>query len=211
MPNWEHMIGVVLPTRGLVFTETMIALFKELEGFDYKVYMSFDKVIPDGHNELARQALEDGADYVLFLEEDVVMPEGTIDKMLGKGDVVAMDYGVSSWGCIATYQGENMWCGLGCTLVKREVFFALQYPYFRSDKSLLLNDWPKITWIDAGEQAYGGHDIYFGMKVREKGFKIVKADGEARHLKLEALGTPEINHGLHKIVQKPNISKYNIL
>jgi hypothetical protein len=104
-----------------------------------------------------------------------------------------------------------MWCGLGCTLVKREVFEKLEYPYFRSDKALLLNDWPEIKWIEAGEQAYGGHDIYFGIKAREKGFKIIKVEGEARHLKLESLGRPEINKGLHAIVDKPKISKHTNL
>jgi hypothetical protein len=104
-----------------------------------------------------------------------------------------------------------MWCGLGCTLISRKVFEALEEPYFRSDKALLLNAWPEIKWINAGEQAYGGHDIYFGMKAREKGFKIIKADGEARHLKLEALGTKEINKGLHSILDKEPISKHNEL
>jgi hypothetical protein len=189
----------------------MAALLKELEGYDYKIYMSWDKFIPDSHNYLADRALADGADYILFLEEDVVMPEGSLEKMLGKGDIVALDYGVAGWSCITTFQGENMWCGLGCTLIKREVFEVLEAPYFRSDKGLLLNVWPEIKWVDMSEQNYGGHDIYFGMKAREKGFKILKADGEARHLKLEALGTKEINKGLHRVVDKPVISQHNKL
>ena len=202
-------IAVVLPTRGLIFTEVMVALLRELKGYEYSIFMSWDRVIPDSHNELTKEALL--ADYILFLEEDVVMPEGSLEKMIGKGDIVALDYGVQGWSCITTFQGENMWCGLGCTLVKREVFEKLEYPYFRSDKALLLNDWPEIKWIEAGEQAYGGHDIYFGIKAREKGFKIIKAEGEARHLKLESLGRPEINKGLHQIVDKPKISKHTNL
>jgi hypothetical protein len=202
-------IAVVLPTRGLIFTEVMVALLRELKGYEYSIFMSWDRVIPDSHNELTKEALL--ADYILFLEEDVVMPEGSLEKMIGKGDIVALDYGVQGYSCITTFQGENMWCGLGCTLVKREVFEKLEYPYFRSDKALLLNDWPEIKWIEAGEQAYGGHDIYFGIKAREKGFKIIKAEGEARHLKLESLGRPEINKGLHQIIDKPKISKHTNL
>ena len=195
----------------MVFTETMVALLKELDGYDYKIYMSWDKHIPDAHNYLVGRALDEGADYVLLLEEDVVMPEGSLKEMIGKGDIVTIDYGVNGWSCITTYQGENLWCSTGLTLVKREVFEALEKPYFRSDKSLLLNDWPEIKWIDAGEQAYGGHDIYFGIKAREKGFKITKVDGEARHLRLESLGRPEINKGLHQIADKEKISKHNEL
>ena len=204
-------IGVILPTRGLVFTETIIALLRELKGYDYRVYMSYDKVIPDGHNELTKKALSEGVDYILLLEDDVVMPEGSLGRMLGKGDIVTIDYGVNGWSCITTYKGEIMWCSTGLTLVKREVFEALEYPYFRSDKALLLNDWPEIKWINAGEQAYGGQDIYFGIKAREKSFKIIQADGEARHLKLESLGRPEINKGLHRVLDKPKITKHNKL
>lgn len=204
-------IGVVLPSRGMIFTEVMDSLLKELNGYDYKIYMSWAKHIPDSHNNLTLEALNGGADYILFIEEDVIIPQGSLEKMIGVGDIVAVDYGVNGYSCITTYQGENMWCGVGCTLVKREVFEALEYPYFRSDKALLLNDWPEIKWINAGEQAYGGHDIYFCIKAREKGFKIIKAEGEARHLRLNSLGRPEINKGLHQIGQKEQVSKHTDL
>ncbi len=195
----------------MIFTEVMEALLRELQGYDYQLYMSWNRVIPDSFNELTEKALLD-SDYLLFVEEDVVVPEGAIDNMMmEKGDIVAIDYGVNEWSCITKYKGEILWCGLGCTLVKREVFEKLDKPFFRSDKALLLNDWPEIKWIDAGAQAYGGQDIYFCMTAREKGFKIKQAWGEARHLKLESLGRPEINKGIHSILDKPRISKHNEL
>ncbi|MCK9370922.1 hypothetical protein M0R04_13510 [Candidatus Dojkabacteria bacterium] len=205
-------IGVVLATRGFVFTEVIQALLRELEGYEYQIHMSHNLPIPDCQNVLVEEALADGADYVLFVEEDVVIPEGAIDDMMmEKGDIVAIDYGVNEWSCITKYKDEILWCGLGCTLVKREVFEGMERPYFRSDKALLLNDWPQIKWIDAGAQAYGGQDIYFCMQARDKGFKIKQVFGEARHLKLEGLGRPEINNGLRPVVDKPKISKHNKL
>lgn len=204
-------IGVVLPTRGLVFTEVIQSIQKELARFTYEIFMSHNLPIPDGHNLLTKQALEAGCDYVLFIEEDVVLPHDAVWKMIDKGNIVAIDYGVNEWSCITKRNDEILWCGLGCTLVKKEVFDKLEYPYFRSDKSLLLNDWPKITWKDAGNQAYGGQDIWFCMQAREKGFKITQADGEARHLKLESLGQVGINSGAHSVLDKPRISKHNEL
>lgn len=205
-------IGVVLATRGFVFTEVMQALLGELEGYEYQIHMSHNLPIPDCQNVLVEEALADGCDYVLFVEEDVVIPEGAIDDMMmEKGDIVAIDYGVNEWSCITKYNDEILWCGLGCTLIKREVFEALERPYFRSDKALVLNDWPQIKWIDAGAQAYGGQDIYFCMQARGKGFKIKQVFGEARHLKLESLGRPEINNGLRLVVDKPKITKHNKL
>ncbi len=205
-------IAVVLPTRGIVLTEVLNALLEELSSYDYKIYMSWNLGIPDGHNTLTKQAIMDGYDYILFIEEDNVIPKGSLKEMLElDGDIVPVDYGVSGWSCITKYKGEAMWCGLGCTLVKRNVFEALEYPYFRSDKLLLLNEWPEIKWIDAGNQVYGGQDIYFCIKAREKGFKITQASGESRHLLLDNFGKKETNTGCHRVIDKPRISKHNEL
>ena len=211
MPLANHkMIGVILPTRGLIFTEVENALDKNLESYDHKIYRSFTLPIPDCQNFLVEQALKDNPSYLLFVEEDVVIPDGTLTKMLLKdGDIVALDYGVEGWGCVTKDSSDKiLWCGLGCTLVKREVFDKLDKPYFRSDIELRLNDW---TWIKSPPDKYGGQDIYFGCKSREAGFKIVQVEGEAKHLKLESLGQPTINNGLHQIGVKPNITKNQIL
>lgn len=201
-------IGVILPTRGMVFTEVEEALSRELLGREYKIYRSHNLVIPDGHNNLVEQALEDDCENLLFVEEDTVIPIGGINEMmLANSDIACIDYAVAGWSCITRDKSTNeiLWCGLGCTLIRRHVFEALEKPYFRSDKALLLNCWPEIKWIDPGAQAYGGQDIWFFMKAREKGFRITQVEGECRHLKLESLGRAEINKGLHTIIQKPTI------
>lgn len=207
------MFGVILPTRGLVFSEVEDSISRNLGKYDYKVYRSFNLVIPDGHNELTEQALSDGCSTLLFVEEDTVIPDGAVEALLlADTDIACVDYGVNGYSCITKNKvGEILWCGLGCTLVKAQVFSKLEKPYFRSDKLLLLNSWPNIEWIDAGEQGYGGQDIYFCIKAREKGFKIKQVPGECKHLKLEELGRIEINKGLHQIGQKPTISKHTVL
>lgn len=208
-------IAVILCTRGLVFTECENAISGNLEGvFDYKMFRSHDLKIPDSQNYLIERAMREDFTHFLFVEEDIVMPEGVISSLLiADTDIACIDYGVAGYSCITRDKetDEILWCGLGCTLIKREVFEALEKPYFRSDKGLLINDWPKITWIDSGAQAYGGQDIWFCMQAREKGFNIKQILGECKHLQLNQLGRREINNGLHMISQKPTIDKHTTL
>lgn len=214
MSKRMYVLGVILPTRGLVFTEVEMALSKNLEGWDYKIYRSSNLKIPECENQLVEEALRDDCRNLLFVEEDTVMPDNAINKMMiTQSDIVCIDYGVSGYSCITRDKktDEILWCGLGCTLVRANVFKKLEKPYFRSDKQLLLNYWPEIRWINAPRDAYGGQDIYFCIKAREKGFVIEQVDGECSHLKLDDLGKPGVNYGLHTISQKPIISKYQTL
>lgn len=205
------MIGVILPSRGLVFAEVIESLFDNLEGYDWKLYPAIGLKIPDCENVPVEKALADGCSHLLFIEDDTVPPKGALEKLLhADGDIAAIDYGVNGWGCITRgkIDGEIKWCGLGCTLVKRRVFEALEKPYFRDDLQLRLND---MQWIPAPKNRYGGQDIWFCSKAREKGFTIVQVQGECKHLKLDALGIPEENNGAHKISQKPKIEKHQFI
>jgi hypothetical protein len=205
------VIGVVLPSRGLLFAEVIESLLDNLQGYNWKPYQAIGLRIPDCENVPVEQALNDGCSHLWFIEDDTVPPKGALEKLLhADGDIAAIDYGVNGWGCITRgrIDGEIKWCGLGCTLVKRGVFEALEKPYFRDDLQLRLND---MQWIPAPENRYGGQDIWFSCKAREKGFKIVQVQGECKHLKLDALGKPEENNGVHKISQKPTIEKHQFI
>jgi hypothetical protein len=211
--DWRRhkVIGIILPSRGLIFAEVMEALLDNLRGYDYKFYQAIGLRIPDCENVPVEKALADSCTHLWFIEDDTVPPQGALEKLLSaEGDVAAIDYGVNGWGCITRgkLDGEVKWTGLGCTLVKSYVFDKLAKPYFRDDMQLRLND---MTWIPAPANRYGGQDIWFGCHVREAGFKIVQVQGECKHLKLEALGTPEENNGVHKISQKPVIEKHNFI
>lgn len=208
------MIGVILPSRGLIFAEVEDSLEKNLQRNKHRIYRSWNLNIPECENFLVEKALRDGCEEILMIEEDTVMPEeGLINLLLAKSDIACIDYGVNGWSTITKDKatGEILWCGLGCILIKREVFEKVAYPWFRSDKALLLNFWPEEKWINAGKQAYGGQDIWFCLNARKKGFTIQQVEGEAKHLKLNSLGRPEVNFGLHAIGVKPKIEKYQTL
>jgi len=140
-------IGVILPSRGLVFAEVEQALSDNLEGYDYKIYRSWDLKIPDCENVLTEKALADDATHILSIEEDTVMPSKGLARLIAAdSDISCIDYGVGGWSTLTKDKktGEILWCALGCTLIKREVFMALEKPWFRDDKKLLLNFWPEI-------------------------------------------------------------------
>lgn len=205
------MIGLILPSRGLVFAEVLESLFDNLQGYDYKIYQAIGLPIPDCQNIPVERALADGCSHLWFVEDDTVPPKGILEKLLSSGgDITAVDYAVNGWGCITRdkINGEIVWCGLGCTLVKSSVFKEIERPYFRDDQQLRLND---MKWIPAPKNRYGGQDIWFCMKALEKGFKIVQIQGECKHLKLDALGTPEQNNGAHKISVKSKIEKHQFI
>lgn len=206
------MIGVILPTRGLVFTRVEEALEEERKSHEIRIYRSHDLPIPQGHNLLTEQALKDGCEWLWFVEEDTVPSAGSLEQMLrANGDIVCKDYGVSGWGCVAkSIEGEILWCGLGCTLINRKVLEVLETPFFRSDKSLRQNDW---TWQDlpaeyVNTRGYGNLDIWFCWQARSKGFVIKQVEGECEHLELAELGRKGINEGLHRIALKPKITNH---
>lgn len=209
------MIGIVLPTRGLVFARVESVIERFREKHQVKVYRSGNLPIPLGHSQLSQQALIDGCDYIFYIEEDTVPPDNALDELLkADADIACIDYGVAGWGCVTRNpQGEILWCGLGCTLVKRKVLETLDQPWFRVDKTLRLNDW---TWVDLPEdyikdKQYGSLDIWFCTQARAKGFKIVQVEGECDHLQLVALGQRETNNGLHQIEIRPKIQKKQII
>lgn len=208
-------IGIVLPTRGLIFSKTIEAIERERKGYETTLYISNDLPIPKGHNELCVKALEDGSDYILFIEEDVVIPARSFEKLLAvNADIACIDYGVSGWSCITkNKEGQILWCGVGCTLVKREVLEALERPYFRADMALSLPDmvWKQLPEEYVKTRNYGNLDIWFCTKAREKGFKIVQVEGECEHLQLVELGEKGKNYGIHNIQRKPEIKNHQVI
>jgi hypothetical protein len=203
------MIAVLVPTRGFTFTQTDIFIDQIRDYFDLKVVRTYEEKIPEAHNTLVKQALETKADLLFFLEEDVVPTREQFISLVNRdADIGFIDYSVNGWACATTNaRGTVLWCGMGCTLIKRKVFAAMQEPWFRNDQSLRLND---MQWIDA-QNKYGGHDIWFGDQARRAGFSIIQVPGECKHLQIVSLGQPGVNDGRHQIIQRPLIEKHNIL
>jgi hypothetical protein len=205
--------AVVTPSRGLVHSRTIEAVMSNVEDARRVFlgwFLSHDKPIPDCDEAVAEVGLATGADFLWFVEEDVIPPPGSLAAsimLMDRFDVVAVDYPVGAaqdaWGCLVRDRsGEILWCGLGATLVKREVFERLPRPWF-STKDVYVKsgtDWLPRPRTDQPERRYGGQDIAFCMELRQAGFRIGQVKGmTAEHARLESLGAQGTNHGCHTI------------
>ena len=205
--NGTNKIAILLPTRGLIFGETIKSLFNNLKGFEYEPLVIVGLPIPDAQNKAVSRALKTDCNLFLFVEEDNVIPEDTLKRMVEMDkDVVCVDYPVQGgWSTIKKVNGIIQHCGLGCTLIKREVFETIPKPWFETDKSL---DAKTGEVLDI-PMKYGGHDIFFGIKLRKHGFQIHQLEGlECGHLRCPDLNRQEYNNGVLKIYKLPEITKF---
>lgn len=208
------MIGIILPTRGYTFSEVDAAIEKARHEIwvPFKIFRSSGIRLPEAQNILVKNALSDPEiSHLWFIEEDTVPPDGCFRSLFNVVEGISfIDYGVNGWSCSArTRNDEIVWCGMGCTLVKRYVFDKVGDPWFRSDKQFRLNDG---VWVDINsDRAYGGQDIWFCLNAKQKGVRIKQIPGECRHLGIESLGKPGVNNGAHVVREKTRIEKLQII
>ena len=201
-------IAILLPTRGLIFGDTIWSLENNLENFKNKIITIIGLPIPKAQNEAVKKALANpNYTHFFFCEEDIILPDGALKEMLKMDkDVVCVDYPVAGgWSTIKKVDGEIQHCGLGCTLIKRKVFETIPEPWFETNKSLDAKT-GKILDIP---MKYGGHDIFFGLKLKEYGFKIYQLEGiECGHLRCMDLNRQEKNDGAYEIFLLDRITKF---
>lgn len=193
----ETKIAVALPTRGFIFADTLISLKRN--GLT-DIHIVPGLPIPDCHNEATKQALTSNPTHVLLFEEDMVIPDGTIEKMLDiNGLITVVDYSLGSWKCTHKNKaGEIMFGGTGCMLIRKEVFDRMPYPWFENDKTFDIKTWDKLDV----KCDYGGQDIYFCYKARKMGIQIQEVpDLHATHLRCKNLERVQTNSGCYQFFE----------
>lgn len=198
----------ILPTRGLIFSETIRSLKRnEIED----IIIVENKPIPDAQNEGVRQALDRYVNNILFVEDDMSFPEGVITAMMKlDAPIVAANYPMDNgYETICRNNGEIWWCGLGLTLIKRGVFTNMKDPWFDTSYSWKIESENPLTLTRSENPSkYGGHDINFCMKARELGFSIHELPGvEIKHLRCNMLEKAKGNDGVWEIAALSPISK----
>lgn len=202
----EPYIGVIFPSRGLIFSQTAQELLDMLRPFKHKIFFSHRKPIPECFEVPTHKALNNKrVTHLLFVEDDMILPPNTLQLLLeADANAVTCDYPVTKDGRGSVFydQGGNVvFCGTGCLLVKREVFDSLKAPYF-TDKvrwSILnYGESIKLTGV-YGNAGYGTHDITFCIKLWNTGVIIKTLKLKLGQRKLVALGKPGTNDGAHNI------------
>lgn len=212
-------IAVILPSRGLMFSQTAEEILKNLKNIPHKIYFSHRRPIPQCFEEPTAKALEDEEiTHLWFIEDDmIVTPETLVELLSMDKAVVTADYPINrdKRGSVFEVGGQVIFCGTGCMLVKREVFDELNKPYFRTDMRWNIKnygDYLKMTRNRSAKiEGYGLHDINFCMNLYEKNIPIHKIDTVLGQRKLVALGKHGSNDGAHIIETWTEVTPNHLL
>ena len=205
-------VAIVLPSRGLMFSETADEILQNLRKLPvpipYKFFFSHRKPIPECFEKPTNRALlDESITHLWFVEDDMVLPSDTLRRMLElDANAVACDYPVTKDGRGSVFYdngGSVVFCGTGCLLVKREVFDGIKSPFF-TDKVRwsMLNYGEAVKLIatpNTKGEGYGLHDITFCIKLWKSGVKIKVLPLKLGQRKLVALGKAGTNDGAHNI------------
>lgn len=211
----QDTLAVVIPSRGLMFSETLEEVLRELEGFKYKIFWSLGRSLPACFEIPTEEALADSSIYaILFVEEDMIIPKGILKEMFEqKYPVVALDYPFKQDGdstCLHNPNGMAYWTGTGFMLVARQILENMEKPIWRTDTTYeqfidkdTLHWWPrKLDKI-----YYGLHDLRFGLILYSNGVPVLPMERTAGQRKLVKLGEAHTNNGAHEIKELTKVGR----
>lgn len=193
-------VAICIPARDQVHTSFSYALTNMAcewsvqnvpKGHALALYHSKGTLIANQRQDLARVAMEGGASHILWLDSDMKFPKNTLERLLAHDlPIVAASYATrripvrtvafendQDWTCVYTEDGstglqEVASVGMGCMLVKTEVYASMPKPWFAIGYS-------------ASADCFIGEDIYFCRKARTLGYKVMidhDLSKEVRHI-----------------------------
>ncbi len=208
-------LAVIVPSRGLMFSETLDELLRELVGYNFELFWAHGKGLPDCFNEPTERALADPAVFaILICEDDMIIPKGILKQMFGVNyPVVALDYPFQQQGDATTLHDPNgraFWTGTGFLLVAKSVLEGMEKPIWRTDTTFdpfidkdTIHFWPrKLDKI-----YYGLHDLRFGLLLYSAGLPIHVMERVAGQRKLVTLGKTGTNNGAHEIMELTEVGR----
>lgn len=189
-------VAVCVPTSGLWqadFGRSLAMMFVQanswrpegVRSFKISLFSKFSSMLVHNRHELVLHALKRECTHVLFLDDDMVFPPDTLQRLLGwdkdfvaancttKGnptEFIAHDLGwkrVDSRGKEGVQRVQHV--GLAVALIKTDVFMAMDPPLFM------------MEWVP-DMQAYCGEDVFFCAKAQEKGIEIWVDHGLSREV-----------------------------
>ena len=213
-------IATILPSRGLIFSRTAEEILLNLRGFPHKIFFAHRLGIPECFEAPTERALADkDVTHLWFVEDDMILPPDILTKMHAMDvAVVTADYPTNENGRGAVFKVKNqvIFCGTGCTLVKREVFNELRKPYFTTDIAWNVKnygDYIRFIPAERGEDpdGYGLHDVNFCMNLFKLRIPIHDVGVKLGQRKLLALGKAGSNDGAHQIAEWTKIKRDELL
>lgn len=210
-------LAVIVPSRGLMFSETLEELLGELGSLDfpYEIFWAHERPLPECFNEPTEKALKDPDVFaLLFVEDDMIIPKGILKKMFAANyPVVALDYPFQQDGdstCLHDPEGKAFWTGTGFMLVAKQVLQQIPKPIWQTGRTFdpfiaedTIHFWPR----QLDKVYYGLHDLNFGLVLYSAGMPIMVMDETAGQRKLVKLGEAGSNDGAHDIKELTKVGR----
>jgi len=179
-------IGICVPLYNVVPASFFINFvnrlyeFQNQEKYDVQIYMRASTIVDKARNDLVKMALNDNCDYVFFIDSDTLIPKNALNTLLNMNqDIVSGLYfskGKPYLPVARLKDGEKhsfledfefndimevQGVGMGCCLIKTDVFKNMEFPYFKLE-------WRKHEGVDYQI----AEDLYFCDEAIKKGHKI---------------------------------------
>lgn len=165
-------IALGLPTNRLIRPKTVKSLMDLIaySKYDWHIIVSTRGYnTSENRNYIAAQSVKNNCDYLFFVDDDMVIPPNTVDKLLAHNkDIIGGIYltKYENPKPVVEYLDEKKdglfevkAIGTGCMLIKTDVFRKLPQPWF------------KYEWYPNG-MVKRSHDWIFCEDARNAGYKI---------------------------------------
>lgn len=187
-----------------MYAETLKEILDNLQGYRYRIFWSHGNKLPTCFNKPISRALRGKYTHLWIVEEDMVIPRGTLASLLAADEeVIACDYPISQDTHNSVHydpEGNAYFTGTGCMLLKPsavEKFTTDIRWQMRYSKDKLLLSPHRVK----GDEAYGFHDVTFGIKRYIQGKPIAISPIVLTQRKLQAKGKDDTNAGQDEIIE----------
>lgn len=199
----KSKLAVLVPCRDMLHAAfamclTELVKLNTMNNIDTHVVMDASTVLLTQRTRLAQEAQKVGAEYMLWLDSDMVFPATTAMRLMAhKESVVAANYvrrqlpakgvayeKIGDWTNPLPFKSQDELVpvegiGMGCMLVKTSILKEIPKPWF------------EFHWTEESND-YLGEDMDFCMKMKKSGH-TVKVDTnlsmELRHMGTWAFGS----------------------
>jgi hypothetical protein len=179
----KDKLAVLVPCKDTLHSAHAMALielvkFNTMNGIDTQVFMDTSTILLNQRERLAAEAINLGSEYMLWLDSDMVVPATTAVRLLAHNEpVVAANYvrrqfpikgvayqKIGDWFDPLTFDVKDELVsvegvGMGCFLMKTEIFTKLAKPWFDFGWTPETNDWL-------------GEDMLLCQKIMNAGYSI---------------------------------------
>lgn len=163
--NKKTKVAILVPTRDIVYAQFAYALqqlvkISSLSGIDVYTFFNSGTILLNQRNELFKQALDVNADYILWLDSDMIVPSTCLIRLLSHNkQIVGCNYMKRSLPIkTVAYEDTTDWeswipltknnklvrvdgVGLGCILMETKIFQKINKPYFEFVYEKDTDDW----------------------------------------------------------------------